>query len=95
MLDNAARSPGRFMVASRGGLHLRKGPGLDFGVTKTVETGTEVTVLAFDGPGGEWARVDLEGDGLIDGHLFAAFLRASDYDEDGNEEVEEPEDENA
>lgn len=80
---------GRFVVAARGGLHLRKGPGLAFGITSTLETGTEVTVAGFDGPDGEWARVDLEGDGLVDGHMLAAFLRPSQAHE-ASEEVEEP-----
>ena len=90
----AARSLGRFVVVARGGLHLRKGPGLTFGITTTVEAGTEVAVVAFDGPDGEWARVDLQGDGLVDGHLFAAFLKPADANE-LNEEVEEPDDEEA
>lgn len=93
MAVDTARSPGRYAVNSRGGLHLRKGPGLEFGITKTIETGATVTVVGFDGPRGEWARVDLEGDGVFDGHLFAAFLAPADFEdqgEDANEEVEEP-----
>ena len=88
MSGAGARSASRYTVIARGGLQLRKGPGLGFGVTKTIQTGTEIAVVGFDGPNGEWARVDLEGDGLIDGHLFAAFLQPA-----GNglgEEVEEP-----
>jgi len=88
---SAVRSLGRFVVIARSGLQLRKGPGLEFGVTKTLETGTEVTVVGFDGPNGEWARVDLQGDGLVDGHLFVAFLQPADANV-LNEEVEEPND---
>jgi hypothetical protein len=78
----AAESLGRFVVAARGGMQLRKGPGADFGVTKTLEPGTPVNVVGFDGRDGEWARVDLAGDGWIDGHLHSAFLRpeASELD---------------
>ena len=47
--------------------------------------------MAFDGPGGEWARVDLQGDGLVDGHMFAAFLAPADAGTP-TEEVEEPDD---
>ena len=81
--------PGRYVVIARGGLQLRKGPGLDFGITKTLETHTELTVLGFDGSNGDWARVDLENDGLVDGHVFASFLRPVDPVED-HEGVEEP-----
>jgi uncharacterized protein YgiM (DUF1202 family) len=42
------------MVAARDGLRLRKGPGLDFGITNTLDAGTEVNVAGFDG-NGEWA----------------------------------------
>lgn len=85
----AVAGPGRFIVIARGGLQLRKGPGLEFGITKTVDNGTKVTVVGFDGPGGEWARVDLENDGLVDGHMFAAFLTPADPAE-SHEEAEEP-----
>jgi len=86
----APRAAGRFTVISRDGLNLRKGPGLGFGITKILETGTEVTVRGFDGPDGEWARVDLEDDGLVDGHVLAAFLAHADRGEDSSEDVEEP-----
>jgi hypothetical protein len=85
----AAASAGRFVVAARDGLQLRKGPGLDFGITKTLDAGTEVHVAGFDGPHGEWARVDLQGDGLVDGHLHSAFLQPTG-DDDHDEEVAEP-----
>ena len=82
--------PGLFVVVARGGLQLRKGPGLEFGITRTLATGTEITVVGFDGARGEWARVDLEGDGFLDGHVFAAFLAPAGSDEDDNEQVDEP-----
>lgn len=84
----ALAPPGRFIIVARGGLQLRKGPGLGFGVTRTLETGRGLTVLGFDGDG-QWARVDLEGDGLVDGHVFAAFLQPADPAA-AHEDVEEP-----
>ena len=91
MARTEAPTPGRFTVASRTGLNLRKGPGLDFGVTQILPTGAEVSVIAFDGPNRTWARVDLEGDGLVDGHLFAAFLKpVAGNLASGTEGVEEP-----
>jgi hypothetical protein len=81
---------GQYEVAARGGLHLRKGPGLDWGITSTLPTGAVVSVLGFDGPNMDWARVDLEHDGLVDGHLFAAFLRPvrdDDFDDEGPDQT--------
>ena len=83
-------SPRRLVVVARSGLQLRKGPGIEFGITKTLDTGTEVAVLGFDGPKGEWARVDLQGDGLVDGHLLSAFLQPADASEFNEELEEEP-----
>jgi hypothetical protein len=85
----AVASLGRFVVVARSGLQLRKGPGLEFGISKTIESGAEISVVGFDGPDDEWARVDLENDGLVDGHMFAAFLLSADA-HDPSEEVEEP-----
>jgi hypothetical protein len=87
--DEEVRNLGRHSVVARGGLQLRKGPGLGFGITRTLETGSEVTVLAYEGLDRDWARVDLEDDGLVDGHVFAAFLRPVDAGEH-DEGVEEP-----
>lgn len=76
----------RSTVNARDGLWLRRGPGLAFDRARLLEAGTTVATLGLDG---EWARVDLEGDGLIDGYVFAAFLGAS---ETGNldDGIEEP-----
>lgn len=65
---------GRNMVMSRNGLKLRGGPSLGFDHTTTLKSGTELTVRSLDGPGEEWALVDLEDDGQFDGFVFAAFL---------------------
>lgn len=69
-----ATTVSRFRVAARHGLHLRSGPGVEFGVTATLEAGTVVTVGQFEGANSDWARTDLEGDGLIDGHVHRSFL---------------------
>lgn len=81
----SVRTAGRSIVMARGGLWLRKGPGLGFDRAKLLNDGNELTVLGLDG---EWARVDLEGDGRIDGHVFSAFLGSVDLvaADDGNEE---------
>jgi hypothetical protein len=60
-----------FRVIARTGLHLREGPGVTFGTSRTLPFGSTVFVLRRDG---DWAVADLEGDGRADGHLFAAFL---------------------
>lgn len=83
----------KFEVIARGGLQLRKGPGLDFGITRTLETHTVLTVLGFDGAGEAWARVDLQGDGLVDGHVFARFIRPVTSGQDDGENAPEPGDE--
>lgn len=80
------RSSRRSIVMARGRLWLRKGPGLGFEPAGLLVEGTELSVLGFDG---EWARVDLQGDGRIDGHVFAAFLGAADLG-DTDDGVEEP-----
>lgn len=95
------QAPGRFVVIARSGLHLRKGPGLGFGISTTVDAGTELDVLDFDDSDSDWAKVDLQGDGLIDGFMFAAFLgptedaepddAAADIEPDEDEEAEEGE----
>jgi hypothetical protein len=77
---------GLSIVKARGGLWLRKGPGLGFDRVRLLDEGTKLTVLGLDG---EWARVDLEGDGRIDGHVFAAFLAPADLG-DADDGVEEP-----
>lgn len=60
------------VVIARDGLKLRAGPGLDFGTVRTFPLGTAVQVLAREG---QWAQVDLQGDGAADGFMFHAFLR--------------------
>ncbi|HKX90826.1 MAG TPA: M15 family metallopeptidase [Sphingomicrobium sp.] len=67
-----AVSPEPHVVIARDGLKLRAGPGLSFGTVRSYPRGTIVHVLAREG---EWALVDLQGDGGADGFMFHAFLR--------------------
>ena len=85
-----AERSGRFVVMARDGLKLRKGPGTDFDAVKTLPAGTELTVVGFDGTDRVWARVDLEDDGLLDGHVFAAFLAPAGDGSHHAEDVPEP-----
>ncbi len=61
----------RLVVKARGGLRLRAGPGTEFDVQKVLPFGTEVSVVSRSG---DFAAIDLNGDGAIDGFGFAAFL---------------------
>ena len=81
---------GRSVVIARDGLRLRSGPGLGFGVISTLASGATVTVLDRAGADDEWARVDLQGDGLADGFVFAAFLAPTNSGDAGDEQAEEP-----
>jgi hypothetical protein len=61
----------RHTVVARGGLRLREGPGTEFDVVGSLRLGQIVFVASIsDG----WARVDVEGDGHIDGFASAGFL---------------------
>jgi len=61
----------RMTVKARDGLRLRTGPGTAFDVQHLLQAGTPVSVA---GRTGDWAAIDLKGDGLIDGFAHAAFL---------------------
>ena len=62
----------RFIVIARPNLRLRSGPGLNFDIIGSVAFGIEVTVAQRDG---DWAFVDINGDGGIDGAVHAGFLK--------------------
>lgn len=64
---------GTHRVNARSGLRLRSGPGTEFDSQTVLPLGTVVTVLARQG---DWAMVDLQGDGVSDGFAFAAYLTA-------------------
>src|SRR5262249_26979584 len=55
-----------FEVIARSGLNLRSGPGEDFRVLQTLNSGAIVTGVGRDG---SWIKVDLEGDGQADGFV--------------------------
>jgi hypothetical protein len=66
---------GPYVVSVRTDLKLRGGPGPDFPIIKALVDGTRLNVLAFeDKPSGRWALVDLEGDDVKDGFVFASFI---------------------
>jgi hypothetical protein len=70
-LDSLPVVTPRLVVKARGGLRLRAGPGTEFDVQKVLPFGTEVSVVSRSG---DFAAVDLNGDGAIDGFAFAALL---------------------
>lgn len=68
-----AAEPGiPLVVIARSGLKLRGGPGLEFPVRRTYPFGTRVF---SHGGEGNWLRIDVQGDGRIDGHMHKSFLR--------------------
>ncbi|MGZ2454796.1 hypothetical protein ACVIRO_007613 [Rhizobium ruizarguesonis] len=70
-----AMAPGAFVVRVRTDLKLRGGPGPDFPIIKELLDGTPLNVLEFDdNTTGRWALVDLEGDRVKDGFVFAKFI---------------------
>ena len=83
-------TPGRYAVIARDGLKLRGGPGTNFGSEKTLPTGTELNVVTASGLDPSWVRVDLEGDGLLDGYVFASFLSPVQTHMSSSESVPEP-----
>ncbi|MCK2055390.1 SH3 domain-containing protein [Methylobacterium sp. 37f] len=66
---------GPFVVAARDGLNLRGAPRFEAPILSVLDAGAVVTVFAFDGVLGDWARIDVQGDGLFDGHVHRAFLK--------------------
>ena len=80
---------GRYAVIARNGLKLRGGPGTNYTSQATLPAGTELDVIAIDPVDPAWVKVDLQGDGLFDGYLFAAFLSAVVTGE-SNENAPEP-----
>lgn len=66
---------GPYVVNVRTDLKLRGGPGADFPILAALVNGTRLNVLAFeDTANGRWALVDLQGDGVKDGFVFAKFI---------------------
>jgi hypothetical protein len=67
----AANAGERFKVIARSGLRLREGPGTDFDIIGALQFGQIVFVKSITD---QWARVDVEGDGQVDGFASAGFL---------------------
>jgi len=63
-----------YIVVARRGAPLRAGPGSEYNTIETIHPDTWVSLLAIDGPNKDWARVDLVGDGYVDGHLHISAL---------------------
>lgn len=79
LLAGGASAPtrplGAYVVNVRTDLKLRGGPGAQFPIIQALTNGTSLNVLAFDElSDGAWALVDLEGDGVKDGYVFAEFI---------------------
>ena len=84
---HGVQAPGRYVVVARGGLKLRGGPGTNFSSERTLSTGTELQVATVDG---SWAHVDIEGDGLLDGYVFASILAPAEAHAGAGEGAPEP-----
>lgn len=61
----------KYKVNARSGLNIRSGPGTEFAVIDRLLLGSQVFVVTRQK---DWVTVDLEGDGVIDGYVFASFL---------------------
>jgi hypothetical protein len=61
----------QYRVNARSGLRLRSGPGNNFDIIDLLPLGRQVFVGRRQG---EWIEVDLQGDRVIDGFVFASFL---------------------
>jgi hypothetical protein len=81
---------GRYVVIARDGLKLRGGPGTNFESEKTLPAGTEVNVVGVSNQDPAWVHVDLEGDGLLDGYVFASFLAPAELHTAPGEDAPEP-----
>jgi len=68
-----ASGPGDYIVLARSGLRLRSGPGTTFESRAVLARGTRLRAV-IDDSAPNWARVDLERDGLFDGYVFAAYI---------------------
>jgi putative chitinase len=60
------------VITAEGGLNLRTGAGANFPSKGALATGTKVNVLARSG---DWAQVDVDGNGVADGFMKAEHLR--------------------
>ena len=82
----AGSGSNRYVVIARDGVQLRGGPGNEFDVIRTLAAGTELTAVAFEGAQKEWALIDIENDGLVDGFVLTSFLAAANAGEDKDQD---------
>lgn len=80
-------TPMIYMAIARKGLNLRSGPGTEFKITSSLDAGSLINIHGFDGPNNEWGRVDLLGNGYLDGHVHKSYL--SPVDDLSSDEEEE------
>jgi hypothetical protein len=62
----------QYVVNARSGLRVRSGSGTNFDVIDLLPFGRQVFIGKRQG---EWVEVDLQGDGVIDGFVFASYLK--------------------
>ncbi len=60
-------------VSSKG-LNLRAGPSTELPIIRSYRRGTMVKILGYEGEYNQWAVVDLNGDGVKDGDMYALYL---------------------
>lgn len=65
--------PDCYRVNTRKALHLRGGPGLEFDTINSLAMGQQVHLTQYHG---DWAEVDVDGNGFVDGWVFATYLDA-------------------
>jgi uncharacterized protein (TIGR02594 family) len=68
----AAKTAALYAVNARNGLNLRRGPGIEYDVVRTLPA---ASILHGHAQHGDWLLVDAEGDGLTDGYMATKFLR--------------------
>lgn len=73
ILRDPANGVAVFEVMARSGLRLRGGAGEIFATLQTLPLGTVVHGL---GQQGDWLQVDVNGDGIADGFMARAYLKA-------------------
>jgi len=61
----------QFRVIARSGLRLRSGPGIEFDIIGNLAVDQTVFVSSIRNG---WARVDIQGDGRVDGFASESFL---------------------
>jgi hypothetical protein len=69
LVDRVSAQP--FRVNARSGLRLRSGPGIEFDIIGNLAPDQTVFVSSVRNG---WARVDIQGDGRVDGFAYESFL---------------------